>query len=127
MWQRQQTAPNNRGTNAGYAMDLAAYDFNKLGWKVTRMACGDVPSRDSFIPCSQHMAAIDIAFANIANAVANCNSLAYQSPPPIPQKQLRSRMIFNSHLYGLGNEGHDFNQSLPGDERWALIESMKTL
>ncbi len=127
VWQRRQTEPNNIGTNAGYDMSFDAYDFAKLGWKVTRLACGDVPSRDPFIPCSQHMATIDIAFANIANLVANYNSLAYQSPPPITQKQIRSRMIFNSHLYGLGNEGHDFNQSLTDDERWALIEYMKTL
>ena len=127
VWKRQQTSANVLGTNAGYDGSFASYDFSKLGWKVTALACGDVPFNDPFIPCSQEMATADILFANIANLAANYNSLAYQSPPPITQKQIRSRMIFNSHLYGLGNEGHDFTQSLTDTERWALIEYMKTL
>jgi hypothetical protein len=36
-------------------------------------------------------------------------------------------MVFNSHLYGMGNYGHEFTQSLADDERWALLEYMKTL
>jgi hypothetical protein len=36
-------------------------------------------------------------------------------------------MIFNSHLYGMGNGGHDFTQSLTDSERWAIIEYIKTL
>jgi hypothetical protein len=127
VWKRQQTPANSLGTNAGYDGSHGAYDFAKLGWKVTPLACGDVPANDPFIPCSQEMATVDVLFANIANLAANYNSLAYQSPPPITQKQIRSRMIFNSHLYGLGNEGHDFTQSLTDSERWALIEYMKTL
>nr|WP_323381901.1 hypothetical protein [Myxococcus dinghuensis] len=127
VWKRQQTSTNILGTNAGYDSSFAAFDFDKLGWKVTKLACGDVPANDPFIPCSQEMATPDILFANIANLVADYNSLAYQSPPPITNKQIRSRMIFNSHLYGLGNEGHDFTQSLTDAERWAIIEYMKTL
>ncbi|RKG97283.1 rubber dioxygenase RoxA [Corallococcus carmarthensis] len=127
VWKRAQTSANVLGTNAGYDSSYSAFDFAKLGWKVTALACGDVPTRDPFIPCSQEMATPDILFANIANLAANYNSLAYQSPPPITQKQIRSRMIFNSHLYGLGNEGHDFTQSLTDPERWAIIEYMKTL
>ncbi|NMO19166.1 hypothetical protein HPC49_41810 [Pyxidicoccus fallax] len=127
VWKRQQSAPNNLGTNAGYDASYASYDFAKLGWKVTPLACGDEPRNDPFIPCSHEMATPDVIFANIANLVANHNSLAYQSPPPITQKQIRSRMIFNSHLYGMGNEGHDFTQSLTDTERWAIMEYMKTL
>ncbi|MDY7226567.1 hypothetical protein [Hyalangium rubrum] len=127
VWKRQQTSANSRGNNAGYDSSYASYDWAKLGWKVTPLACGDVPANDPFIPCSQEMATPDVLFANIANLVANHNSLAYQSPPPITEKQIRSRMIFNSHLYGLGNEGHDFTQSLTDAERWAIIEYMKTL
>ncbi|QAT83669.1 hypothetical protein EJ065_2085 [Corallococcus coralloides] len=127
VWKRQQTSANVLGTNAGYDSSYASYDFAKLGWKVSALACADVPTRDPFIPCSQEMATPDILFANIANTVANHNSLAYQSPPPVTQKQIRSRMIFNSHLYGLGNGGHDFTQSLTDPERWAIIEYMKTL
>nr|WP_224243108.1 hypothetical protein [Hyalangium gracile] len=127
VWKRQQTPTNNLGNNAGYDMSYAAYDWNKLGWKVTPLTCGDRPANDPFIPCTHDMATIDVLFANVANLVASHNSLAYQSPPPITEKQIRSRMIFNSHLYGLGNQGHDFTQSLTDGERWAIIEYMKTL
>ncbi|WP_163993463.1 hypothetical protein [Pyxidicoccus caerfyrddinensis] len=127
VWKRLQTSANGLGTNAGYDASFASYDFAKLGWKVTPLACGDVPANDPFIPCSQEMATPDILFANIANLAANYNSLLYQTPPPITAKQIRSRMIFNSYLYGLGNGGHDFTQSLTDSERWALIEYMKTL
>lgn len=127
VWKRIQTSTNNLGTNAGFDPSYSSYDFDKLGWKVTALACGDRPANDPFIPCSHEMATLDVLFANVANIVANYNSLAYQSPPPISQKQINSRMIFNSHLYGLGNEGHDFTQSLTDSERHALIEYMKTL
>ncbi|WP_444547409.1 rubber dioxygenase RoxA [Nannocystis bainbridge] len=127
VWKRQYTAANILGTNAGYDPSFAAYDFAKLGWKYTALQCADKPGNSTFLPCSEDMATIDVLFANIANAVAQYNSLAYQSPPPITQKQIRSRMIFNSHLYGMGNHGHDFTQSLDDDERWALLEYMKTL
>jgi hypothetical protein len=127
VWKRQQTSANVLGTNAGYDTSYAAYDFTKLGWKATPLACGNNVANDPFLPCSQNMATIDILFANFANVAANHNSLAYQSPPPITQKQIRSRMIFNSYLYGLGNQGHDFTQSLTDTERWAIIEYLKTL
>ncbi|RKH14567.1 hypothetical protein D7V97_02770 [Corallococcus sp. CA053C] len=127
VWKRKQTAPNVLGTNAGYDMSYSAYDFAKLGWSVTPLACANTPANDPFIPCTQDMATPDVLFANIANLVANYNSLAYQSPPPITQKQIRSRMVFNSYLYGMGNGGHDFTQSLTDTERWAVIEYVKTL
>ena len=127
VWKRQYTAANILGTNAGYDPSFAAYDFARLGWKYTALQCADQPGNSTFLPCSEDMATIDVLFANIANVVAQYNSLAYQSPPPITQKQIRSRMIFNSHLYGMGNHGHDFTPSLDDDERWALVEHMKTL
>lgn len=73
------------------------------------------------------MATVDILFANVANKVAEFNSLAYQTPPPITDKQIKSRMIFNSHLYSMGNQGHEFTRSLTDTERYALLEYMKTL
>ncbi len=127
LWKRVYTGANDRGNNAGYDRSLASYDFQKLGWRYTTLACSNATGTDPFLPCTNDMATIDILFANIANAVAKFNSLAYQSPPPITEKQVRSRMIFNSQLYGMSNQGHDFTQSLTDAERWALLEYMKTL
>jgi exo-cleaving rubber dioxygenase len=127
VWKRQQTAANVLGTNAGYDASLSSYDFQKLGWKYTALECENNPFNSTYIPCSNEMATVDVLFANIANQAAAHNSLAYQSPPPITNKQIKSRMIFNSHLYSLGNEGHDFTKTLTDDQRWALLEYLKTL
>ncbi|ACY14211.1 hypothetical protein [Haliangium ochraceum] len=127
VWRRQYTSTNIFGTNAGYDHSLSSYDFDKLGWKYTEIQCQDNPFNFIFLPCSEYMATIDIVFANIAEKVAEFNSLAYQSPPPITQKQIRSRMNYNSHLYGNGNEGHEFTQSLSDAERYAIMEYLKTL
>lgn len=127
VWKRQYSAANALGTNAGYDGSYAAYDWDNLGWKYTALACGNTPTNDPFLPCSDLYATPDVAFANIANLVANQNSLAYQTPPPITQKQIRSRMIFNSYLYSQGIGGHDFTKTLTDPERRALIEYLKTL
>jgi hypothetical protein len=127
VWKRQYTAANSLGTNAGYDSSLASYDFQKLGWKYTEVQCADTPSNSLFLPCSENMATVDILFANVANKVAQYSSLAYQSPPPITNKQIKSRMVFNSYLYGQGNQGHEFTQFLTDAERFAILEYMKTL
>lgn len=127
VWRRWQTDANSIGTNAGYDASLASYDFERLGWRYEALACEDNAGNDPFLPCSSEMATVDVLFANIANKVAEHNSLAYQSPPPITNKQIRSRMIFNSHLYGMGNGGHEFTKSLTDSERRAIIEYLKTL
>lgn len=127
LWKRLYTPTNDRGNNAGYDNSLASYDFQRLGWKFAALTCANTSSSDPFLPCSNDMATIDILFANISNAIAKFNSLAYQSPPPVTEKQVRSRMIFNTHLYGMGNQGHTFTQSLTDAERWAILEYLKTL
>jgi len=127
VWKRDYTATNSLGNNAGYDNSLAAYDFQRLGWRFTALVCADTPASDPFLPCSNDMATIDILFANLANSVAKFNSLAYQSPPPVTEKQVRSRMIFNTSLYGMSKDGHAFTQSLTDAERWAILEYVKTL
>lgn len=122
VWRRHYTA-----SGRGYDASLASYDFQKLGWRFTAVACSDDTSSNPFVPCTAGMATVDVLFANIAQGAARFNSLAYQSPPPITDRQIKARMVFNSHLYGMGNEGHEFTQSLTDAERWALLEYLKTL
>lgn len=127
VWRRNFTDPGIGGKNAGYDHSYASYDFTKLGWRYTSVACSDNPLNSTFLPCWNGMATPDILFASIANAAAAQNSLAYQSPPPISDKQIRSRMHFNTYLYGQSNEGHQFTQSLTDSERMAILEYLKTL
>ncbi len=127
IWKRNYTAAGIFGKNQGYDASYSSYDWTKLGWKYTVVACNNNTLTDPFLPCSPDMATSDIVFASIANAVATQNSLAYQSPPPITDKQIRSRMIFNSYQYGESNAGHEFTQSLTDAERLAILEYLKTL
>lgn len=128
IWQRWYTAPGIGGKNKGYDASLAAYDFKKLGWRYSELPCNNQQaSAAPYLPCSNGMSTVDQVFASIANVVAVNNSLAYQSPPPVTDQQIQSRMIFNSCLYSQGNGGHTFTQSLTDEERWALIEYLKTL
>lgn len=127
IWKRNYTPAGIFGKNQGYDASYASYDFTKLGWKYSTVACSNNVLTNPFLPCSPQMATADIVFASIANAVAGQNSLAYQSPPPVTDKQIKSRMIFNTYLYGQGNGGHDFTKSLTDAERLAILEYMKTL
>lgn len=128
IWQRWYTAPGMGGKNKGYDNSLAAYDFKKLGWRYTELPCNNLQGGSSpYLPCSNGMSTVDQVFASIANVVAVNNSLAYQSPPPVTDQQIASRMVFNSYLYSQGNGGHSFTQSLTDEERWAIIEYLKTL
>jgi len=77
--------------------------------------------------CGNGSATPDQLFSGFANVVAKCFNLAYQSPPPITDAQIRTRMTFNSGMYRNGNGGHDFTKSLSDDDRLAIIEYLKTL
>jgi len=113
----------------GLDYSYSAYDFNKLGFKYTTVTCdtNDWPWDNLFVPCDGQRATVDILFDNIANALGPMLSLAYQSPPPISDRQIESRLVFNTNLYGNGNMGHEFSDSLTDAERWAIIEYLKTL
>ena len=40
---------------------------------------------------------------------------------------MENRKIMNTHMYSHGNEGHEFTSVLTDEERYALIEYLKTL
>ena len=127
IWKRNFTAPGIGGKNPGYDHSYASYDFNALGWRYTNVACSNNTFNNVFLPCTPGMSTVDVLFGSIANAAAAQNSLAFQSPPPITDKQIKSRMHFNTYLYGQSNDGHMFTQSLTDSERMALLEYLKTL
>ena len=127
VWKRPYTAAGVFGKNQGYDYSYASYDFQKLGWKYTAVNCSNNIFTSPFLPCTHDMATIDILFSMWDNVAAQYLNLAYQSPPPITDRQIASRMIYNTYLYSNSNAGHDFTQSLTDAERWAIIEYLKTL
>jgi hypothetical protein len=50
----------------------------------------------------------------------------FQAPDITPQ-QMEERRIYNTNHYAQGNEGYEFTSVLADEERWALIEYLKTL
>lgn len=127
VWKRPYTAAGWGGKNQGYDYSFASYDFSKLGWKYTAVNCSNSIFTSPFLPCDHGFAPIDAVFSAFSNVAAEHLNLAFQTPPPISDQQIKSRMVFNSHLYGNGNGGHDFTQTLSDTERWALLEYLKTL
>lgn len=127
VWKRPYTAAGWGGKNQGYDYSFASYDFQKMGWKHTSVSCSNSIFTSPFLPCNPGLAPIDATFSMFANAAASHLNLAFQTPPPITDQQIKSRMVYNSYLYGNDNGGHDFTQTLSDSERWALIEYMKTL
>ena len=127
VWKRPYSPAGVGGKNQGYDYSYASYDFQKMGWKHEALACSNNMLSTPYLPCSNGMATVDQLFSAWNNVAAKYLNLAYQSPPPITDKQIKSRMIYNSSLYGNSNAGHDFTKSLTDAERWALIEYMKTL
>lgn len=64
-----------------------------------------------------------IDFLN-ANVVLFWN--VFQAPDITPA-QMEERKIYNTNHYAQGNEGHEFTGVLTDEERWAIIEYLKTL
>lgn len=127
LWKRPYSPAGQGGKNEGYDYGYASYDFQKLGWKYTAVGCNNSQSGGTYLPCTNGMATVDQLFSAWNNVAAQYLNIAYQSPPPITDQQIKSRMVYNSSLYGNGNGGHAFTRSLTDEERWALIEYMKTL
>ena len=47
---------------------------------------------------------------------------------PAPRKSTReAHFVYDTHRYGLGNQGHTFGDKLTEDQRTDLIEYLKTL
>ncbi|WP_197517112.1 MULTISPECIES: rubber dioxygenase RoxA [Burkholderia] len=125
-WTRPYSPPGIGGKNQGFDYSYASYDFQNLGWKYTAVNCNNTSTTSPYVPCNGQ-ATPDQLFSAWNNVAAKYLNLAYQSPPPITDQQIQSRMIYNSNLYGNSNAGHTFTQSLTDAERWALIEYLKTL
>lgn len=118
----------------GFDTDLArAYDQQKLGWKYDTIACQwrsiFNPAVTPYISCDPNdeysdPVAQQIMAGLFSNLIVTWNILF---PPTLTQQQKEDRKIYNTHLFGQGNEGHAFNSVLTDAERLAIIEYLKTL
>jgi hypothetical protein len=110
---------NNPSLVMTFDTNLArAYDHDTLGWKYDVLECGD-PFLQPALDCSP-------AAAEFSPAGTFWFTWNLEGPPPTAAA-LEERKIYNTHKYSQGNQGHEFTSVLTDDERWALIEFMKTL
>lgn len=118
----------------GFDTDIArAYDPVKMGWKYDTVACKWRtllnPSVTPYINCDPNDEYNDPLFQMILNPLFSNIILAWNIlfPPILSDSHMEDRKIFNTHRYGQGNKGHEFNSVLTDAERLAIIEYLKTL
>lgn len=135
IWRRVSTPKSGSlpdTTVMGFDTDIhRAYDQQKLGWMYEVLSCDEnyEPSVMPGLNCSRDTPDETPLFQQAlnyvsANVVAAWNILY---PPIVNTEFIENRKIYNTNLYGQGNEGHEFNSVLTDEERWAIVEYLKTL
>ncbi len=134
IWRRV-SAPRLPGVEGnvvmGFDTDLSrAFDTTKVGWKYDAIACerhypmvvpGNNCDPDDPTNKPKHQRFLEKLFSSITGAW----NLWY---PPINNiDHMEARKIYNTNLYSQSNTGHEFSAVLTDEERYALIEYMKTL
>jgi mono/diheme cytochrome c family protein len=137
----------NYDTNLG-----RAFDFDRVGWTYHEYSCQNIERTCSWKGCKttvpplalqcrdtgplDHESTLTDMLNYLGDSLLgvfdflNANViLAWNlfTPPDITPAQMEERKIYNTNHFGQGNKGHEFTTVLTDDERWALIEYMKTL
>jgi processive rubber oxygenase RoxA-like protein len=122
VWRRDDSkAPT---VNHGFDTSLDAIDQTRLGWKVRILACQDT-SGVPYLSCDPADDTLDPIVAALVGA-EGATTLTYVSTPTT-NETVEQRKIYNTHMYGKSNAGHEFTSVLTDAERRALIEYLKTL
>ena len=104
-----------------------AYDRERLGWKYDALACGD-EGTTPYLDCNPSNHPDDPNLSLLLNLLSGSNPYTwYVGFGATRNEQLEDRKIYNTAMYGQGNQGHDFTAVLTDQERRALIEYLKTL
>ena len=117
----------------GYDTSLQrAFDPVNVGWRYDVIPCerqgwfepGVSPYVDC-IPNSEEDPLVQQLLAGLfSNVIAAWNIL---EPPDLTRTQIEERKIYNTHMFGQGNDGHAFSDVLTDHERLAILEYLKTL
>ncbi len=117
----------------GYDTSLSAYDTTKLGWKYDTIACQNPtllnPFPSMYLQCDPNDSAITAWYNQVLTGLYSNVILAWNVlfPPTITNTDIENRKIYNTYMYGQGNQGHEFTSVLTDQERLAIIEYLKTL
>ena len=133
IWRRV-SAPRAEGEGnvvMGFDTNLQrAFDAEKMGWKYDRIQCESLPPMvaPGFNCSTRNIYAtpwIQIFLEWLYGNLTGAWNLDF--PPIITTENMENRKIMNTHMYSHGNEGHEFTSVLTDEERYALIEYLKTL
>lgn len=123
IWRYALQEPIAPGLNAAIDSSFAAYDFDHLGYKFSELPCKKSATGFS---CSPTSTAANALSTNTLPQVKKQRQ-DYQTMPPFNEADLEARRVINTYEYSRGNGGHDFTQALSDQERYAIIEYLKTL
>ncbi|HET8705186.1 MAG TPA: hypothetical protein VFM46_02695, partial [Pseudomonadales bacterium] len=122
IWQPILQGPIAPGLNPAFDTSYEAYDFERLGLKFNEIPCDKGASPFS---CNPSSTAASVSL--VSKTQGDKLWQAYQSMTPFNEAELEARRATNTHEYSRGNGGHDFTKSLSDQERYAIIEYLKTL
>ncbi len=106
---------------------LAAYDFEKLGWKYERLVCGDGGQGVPYYTCQGPIdRPVELNWF-LDTVLGGVLWPMWMAPQPIGDQGLADRMVFNTDMYSKKNRGHEWTRVLTDQERLALLEYLKTL
>jgi hypothetical protein len=123
IWLRPSTAGPT--INHGFDTSLAAYDSARLGWRYTELECVNDPSVP-YLACDPGTAPLDPVAKAALGASGSTVTAGYVATPAIGAT-VELRKIYNTRMFGKGNQGHWWTAGLSDDDRRALIEYLKTL
>jgi mono/diheme cytochrome c family protein len=123
VWRRDDSkAPT---VNHGFDTSLAAIDRVRLGWKHRSLDC-EGTTGVPYLSCDPADDTLDPIARILLVDLMGTSTAGYVSTPTT-NETVEQRKIFNTHMYGKSNAGHDFTAVLGDEERRALIEYLKTL
>lgn len=134
IWRRV-SSPVPEGSPAetvmGFDTDVfRAYDQEKMGWYYDEIPCEEFPptvrpGRNCTVGNPNDVPAAQKRLNWFSRNVVGMWNLLY--PAISTTEEIQNRKIYNTHLYGQGNQGHSFNSVLSDAERKAILEYLKTL
>jgi hypothetical protein len=125
LWRRLPSKKADSGIVQGFDTSFRGYDWKSLGYKYTDVKCNG--GAEPVIPCQPQGTPQSVVTGALSKLLGPDIWLANQSPPPVSEQDRQRRMVYNTHEYSLGNQGHDFTKVLDDHEVRAIIEYLKTL
>lgn len=130
VWRRQSKTTPNMTVNA-FETKLSGtsggYDFEQLGWKHEKLVCDDGGQGIPYYTCQPQADALEELQWLFYSLDGGLLWPTWIVPPPVGAQGLEDRKVMSNNMYSKRNSGHEFTKVLTDQERYAIIEYLKTL